>query len=43
VRDLGAAYGGSIRLGASPLGGVRAELSLPLAEPLPTRISAARA
>lgn len=29
VTDLAAAYGGSLRLGASPRGGLRAELRLP--------------
>jgi signal transduction histidine kinase len=29
VADLAAAYGGSLTLGASPLGGLRAELRLP--------------
>ena len=31
VSDLAAAYGGSLRLDTSPLGGLRAELRLPAA------------
>jgi signal transduction histidine kinase len=36
VRDLAELYGGSISLDASPRGGVRANLSLPAASPIPS-------
>jgi hypothetical protein len=35
VTDVAVAHGGSLRLVRSPLGGLRAELTLPAAVPIP--------